>query len=525
MDTLVAHLVAHQFRALFIDRLGWDRAHGCLLIGVDKHEYRFETIAQKRGLAVMECHADRYTMFNRQRLRLIQKQLVKHAHEHIVIYRCDEPRKQVWQWAVHLPDGRRLRHREHPFFSESPPAALLQRLAQLRFTLHEEERVTLIDALARVRAALDTEAELNLFVSKPSYAEQSDRLAIAMQGGDDRAFREFVQFHLHMAAWGAKRWKRYMGGLDDEDAIQIASIGLIEGARRFDRSRGTQFSTYAYHWIRQACQRYGPVCSQFIRFPPHVLPGCRATHGRVQRLLVQHGGEAVLSYLADMSCESPTLYGRYRGYVLATSIQSLSDAGEPGWSAARSIADRQPSPSQALERKVARSAIEQALTELSEQDVKMIRLRYGFDGDPQTLEQIAQEFGLTRERIRQRIERSEDTLRPVLDKMAFDGWEHAATATSPEAEIEGDNVASAHDAVMNVVVVCKSGIGAVELASRCGLQRADRKSAIRSLLSQGAIVQTGRGRRAVYRVAQPTAKSVSEQNGQQYLQGILFSNA
>lgn len=144
----------------------------------------------------------------------------------------------------------------------------------------------------------------------------------------------------------------------------------------------------------------------------------------------------------------------------------------------------------------------------------MIRLRYGFDGDPQTLEQVAQEFGLTRERIRQRLERSEDTLRPVLSKMAFDGWEHAATTAFRKADIGNDDGSSARDAVMNVVIVCKAGIGAVEFASRCGLQRADRKSAIRSLLSEGAIVQMGRGRRAVYSAAQPATYQHTAPDGQ-----------
>lgn len=514
MDDVLTHLGGHEFRTLFVERLGWDRASGRLEALADGTTYGFEVVAHKRGFQVLHCVADRYTLFNRRRLRTLQKQLLKLAHEHIVIYSCEEPRKQVWQWAVRLQDGRRLRHREHPFFSASPPAPLAERLRSLRFTLAEEEQITLLDALQRVRAALDTTAEHDLFVNKPWYAEQSDRLAIAMQGGDERAFREFVQFHLPMAAWGARRWKRYMGGLDEEDAVQIASIGLIEAARRFDRSRGTQFSTYAYHWIRQACQRYGPVCSQFVRFPPHVLPACRASHGRVQRLLVERGNDAALTHLADMACGSPTLYGRYRRYVIATAIQSLSDAREPGWRQARQITDHEPSPPKVLERKAARSAVGSALAALSEPDAKMIRLRYGFDGEPQTLEQIGQEFGLTRERIRQRIERSEDLLRPVLRTITFDGWTREATDEVHDPGTADGADTAARDAVMSVVVLCKSGIGAVELASRCGLQRVERKSAIRSLLSEGVIVQTGRGRRAVYLSSQSAPDHHAALNGQ-----------
>jgi hypothetical protein len=66
-----------------------------------------------------------------------------------------------------MPDGRKLRHREHPFFSGSPPTSLLSRLKVLRFSLDEEADVTLVDALQRVRTALDASPELNLFARRP----------------------------------------------------------------------------------------------------------------------------------------------------------------------------------------------------------------------------------------------------------------------------------------------------------------------------------------------------------------------
>jgi len=187
MDEFTSHLTCHDFRTLFVERLGWDHASGTIAAEADGLAYRFDIIAHKRGFQVIHCRADRYTLFNRRRLRSLQKQILRVAHEHIVIYSCEEPKKQVWQWAVHMPDGQRLRHREHPFFSSSPSDGLVTRLRSLRFTLAEEERVTLVDALDRVRRALDTRADLDLFVNKPRYAEKSDRLAMAMRAGGEPA--------------------------------------------------------------------------------------------------------------------------------------------------------------------------------------------------------------------------------------------------------------------------------------------------------------------------------------------------
>ena len=76
--------------------------------------------------------------------RKVQRIVVQTYHEHILIYCCEQPRKQVWQWAIRMPDGRKLRHREHPFFSDSPPASFLARISGLQFTLAEEENATLL---------------------------------------------------------------------------------------------------------------------------------------------------------------------------------------------------------------------------------------------------------------------------------------------------------------------------------------------------------------------------------------------
>jgi hypothetical protein len=201
MDDVGVHLARHDFKALFVEALGWDHASAEHRLDADGLTFTFRLIAHKRGFQILVCEADRYTLFNRHRLRELERQIARLAHEDVIIYTCSEPRKQVWQWAVHMPDGRKLRHREHPFFTEMPPQALLTRIQGLRFSLDEEERITLADALDRARGALDTKSEHNLFVNHPKYAEQGDKLAMAMASGGIEDFHRFVLFHRRLARW------------------------------------------------------------------------------------------------------------------------------------------------------------------------------------------------------------------------------------------------------------------------------------------------------------------------------------
>ena len=205
---IMPYLAEHAFQDLFIESLGWDRSAGTLTVEVRGGQFSFYSIAQKRGFQILHCPVNRVVLFNRTLLRRLQKQISKAIHEHIILYSSELPKKQVWQWAIRLPDGRRWRHREHPFFSESPPFALVNRIQSLGFSLEEEESVTLIGALDRVRQALDTTAELNLFVRRPKYAEKSDRFAEAMTKGGSEERHQFIVLHRHLAKWFAKRFHR-----------------------------------------------------------------------------------------------------------------------------------------------------------------------------------------------------------------------------------------------------------------------------------------------------------------------------
>jgi RNA polymerase sigma factor (sigma-70 family) len=378
MTTTAAYLRDHRFKPLFTDLLGWEHASGEVAVSVDGRDFAFVSLAHKRGLQVLCCATDRVVLVSRTLLRKVQRLVARTVHEHILIFCCEEPRKQVWQWAIQLPDGRKLRHREHPFFSNSPPAPFLNRLSSLRFTVDEEEKVTLVDALDRVRQVLDTTAEQKLFVKRPWYAARSDELARAMQNGDTESFHRFVVFHLKLARKISKRLCRWFGMLP-EDAEQIGFLGVMRAARMFRPELGYQFSTFATPWIKQVCQRLGPEFALLIRLPQHVFWPCFRLHLTLENMVSAVGPAGVRLCLRELERRDPKAGKRLRAFQRATAIESLSDRKQPEFHAARQIAEGRASPLDDLVRAEQVAIVQRNLDRLPPREAHVLRLRYGFD--------------------------------------------------------------------------------------------------------------------------------------------------
>jgi RNA polymerase primary sigma factor len=416
MGGLPRLLADHRFADLFREELGWDRASGTMSIRVDERRLTFEAVAQKRGFQVLHCIADRRVLFNRGLLRRTQGQVARAVHEHILIYSCTAPSQQVWQWVVRMPDGRRLRHREHSFFSSSPPAPFVDRLNSLRFSLDEESDVTFADALHRVRAALDMAPELNLFAKRPGYAERSDELAVALIKGDADAFHQFILLHRPLARQIAKRLQR-LYGMDADDAEQIGVIGLIKAARGFDPERGAQFSTYAAPVVRQICQRLGPDAALFIRLPFNIVSSFFPIRRYLEELRTAFGPGRANDELARLCIEDPRFFQRWLGFQRVLNVRSLSDRREPEYFEARTV--KAPVDDDPLHKELHRERVEgirAAMECLDLRDRRVLRLRYGMEGDPQTLKEIGQTEGITGERVRQILTRAEARLRILVKR-------------------------------------------------------------------------------------------------------------
>lgn len=423
MEGLELSLARHAFEYLFVEGLGWDRFRSDLIICKDDAAH-LKSVAQKRGFAVFVCSAHRTHIANRRYLRNVQRQLRKQFHEHILIHYCETPRKQVWQWAFSGTDGRKVLHREHPFFSDAPPPRLLARLKDLAISIDDEETTGLTDILCKVRTALLPDNEFDLFSKYPWYAEKSDRLAVAMRNGDADAFSEFVEFHIPLARKSSRMLVRWVQ-MDPDDAEQIAMIGLIEAARRFDPELGFQFSTYAGYWIRLACQRYGLDSGMHIRVPAHMFWRCYrllfertkliATHGEhegTKEFEVFRGAEGISAKQWDLfwaACHVDVMSNLAPGTIEAARIFYESSAVE------HAVTDE------------IRLAVQQCLDTLSDRQATILRMRYGFGGREHTLQEIAEQLGITRERVRQIQVKAEEKLERQI---AARGYGESSTGTS-----------------------------------------------------------------------------------------------
>lgn len=397
MGGVVAALAEHAFEHLFIECLGWDRLRATTEVTRHDATLQLTTVAQKRGFTVFHCRAHRTVLANRPLLRDVQRQIRRSHHEHILIYSCETPRKQVWQWATTLADGRRILHREHPFFSSDPPKRLIERIEGLAVSFQEEEQTTLPDVLHRVRAALLPDSELNLFAKYPSYAAESDRLAMAMKRGEPGALQAFVEFHMPLARHSSRMLIRWFE-MDPDDAEQTAMIGLLEAARRFDPDLGFQFSTYAGYWIRQACQRYGLEWGLPIHVPVHYFWACYKLAFIETELIATYGVQGAREHFERELQEAGVTAQQWRHYCVARHLARFSEIDRRE----RCKLDRPDRSALLLEdNDNLRGHIQKALASLHSRHAQILKLRYGFDQPSMSLHEIGDLLGVTRERIRQ----------------------------------------------------------------------------------------------------------------------------
>lgn len=410
MGGIVAALAEHAFEHLFIECLGWDRLRGSITATWKETTLELQVIAHKRGFVVLHCSTHRTVLANRRLLREIQRQVRRTYHEHIIIYSCETPRKQVWQWVIEQA-GHRLRHREYPFFSNAPPKRLVERIEQLMIRLDEEERITLLDVLDRVRSALLPAPERNLFAKFPWYAARSDQLAMAVKRGEPGALQRFVEFHFRLTWFWARRLVRWFR-MEYEDAQQTACIGLIEAARRFDPDRGYQFSTYAYYWMRNACQKYGVQCGLPLQIPVYKFWICYRLEFRETELLAAYGpDEARRRFELELEKAGIT-QDQWRRYQSARDWIRFSELDRRGRT---ELAQKRSTNSKpAIDEKLLRDAITAALSSLKPRTSYVIKCRYGFDQPDRSLQDIADSLGISKERVRQIQVKAEEKLRKIL---------------------------------------------------------------------------------------------------------------
>jgi RNA polymerase primary sigma factor len=239
--------------------------------------------------------------------------------------------------------------------------------------------------------------------------EEEVELTTRARAGDQGALEKLIVSNLRYVVSVARRYLGY--GLSLTDLSNEGNIGLIQAAKRFDPTRGVKFITYAVWWIRQAITHALAAQGGVLTLPVKQLEKLRKVLEGYRRYTQQIGVEPSSEELAEEldlpPSEVETILHVYRHFSLDTPIGAEGETN---------FLDLLPATTSASGEETYINAtltqgIQELLSQLPPRQQLVLRLRFGLDGEPNTLEEIGGMLGLTRERVRQIERQAKDRLR------------------------------------------------------------------------------------------------------------------
>ena len=279
----------------------------------------------------------------------------------------------------------------------------------VRAYLDEIGRTPLLDAAEEVELAQRIEAGLYAAELLRQHVMEdvplregvtAEELSLLVEDGN-RAKDHMLRANLRLVGAVARKYS----GRDVPflDIVQEGNLGLIRSVEKFDYRKGFKFSTYATWWIRQAIQRGMAETARVVRLPVHVVEEMNKLFRVERELSVQLGRDPSPEELAEVAETLPERVVELRR-LRRGPISLDSPVGEDEETPLGDIVADAATPSAAdlVTQQALRDELARVVHTLPAREAAIVELRYGLrDGRPRTLEEVAREFGLTRERIRQ----------------------------------------------------------------------------------------------------------------------------
>ena len=259
------------------------------------------------------------------------------------------------------------------------------------------------------RSAFDILLELDLWFPGPQLPERTDLPELEEYLNDIRSYplltrrqeqmpeniRRLIVHNLRLAIWVATKFRLH--GMTLADQVQNANLGLIEAAKKFDRSMGTRFSTYAYYWISQVIRRNRDCALNLVHWPAHVVWDLYSKNRSEQHRRELKAGERFVH-----SFDEPTIHKM-----------------------AQQLSCRDGSAERSMWLEEIEESCRGALDGLPKMRGSVLRMRYGIGGHKEhTLEEVGRKLRYTRERVRQIQIAAEEELHLRLKTVAPDVFEY-----------------------------------------------------------------------------------------------------